>query len=301
MNRTRIGARLISTLCLLLVCAATVASAADDRPQASDSATTHTHLSDADWIALFDQHTPLVDRQRALATIEQSPNLDDPQTLYMLGSIYHMGKDAPGAPVDADPAKAVVYLGNAAIHGSVLAMAKMAEIKLAAGQYREAMNWAQIYAHYAPIAKQSGKIEDSYLAELIHRIKDGLDASAMDGIMKDVRGFVFVYDTSIRTGIDGERLTNHLDMHSRTHYFQPVINHERYVTAGMADYLLAFGPDGTVINAQPVDSEPLPSVAITLLPSARQMTTDKSSGHALRYAWVPMLLGDMEYHLKDRH
>ena len=36
-----------------------------------------------------------------------------------------------------------------------------------------------------------------------------------------------------------------------------------------------------------------------LLQSAQQMTTDKSGNNAQHYAWVPMLLGGMLYHLKD--
>jgi len=282
-----------------LVITSAAACAQDNTAPSANGTSIPKRMSDADWAALFDSHTPLVDRQHALAEIEQSPHLDDPQALYILGSIYHMGKHAPGSPVDDDPGKAGLYLGNAAIRGSVLAMAKMAEIKLAAGQYREAMNWAQIYAHYAPIAEKKSEIQDSYIAELIYRIKQGLDASAMDGIMKDVRSFVFAYDSSIRAGMAGGDLVFHLKPHSRTHYFQPVINHERHVDSGMADYLLTFGSEGTVTRAQLIDAEPRPDTGMDLLQSAQQMTVDKSGNNAPRYAWVPMLLGDMLYHLKD--
>jgi len=282
-----------------LVMASSGVEAVGDNPPNAQSASMHHGMSDGDWAALFDEKTPLADRQRTLAAIEQSPDTQDPQTLYMLGSIYHMGKHAPGSPAQEDPRKAILYLSNAAIRGSVLAMAKMAEIKLAAGQYREAMNWAEIYGHYAPIAQKKSDIQDSYAAELLYRAKQGLDDSAMDGIMKDIRSFVFAYDSTIRAGIaDDDRLV-HLKPHSRGRYFQPAINHERQVNSGMADYLLTFGADGSVIKAQLVDAEPLPDTGTDLLHSAEQMTVGTSSDNAARYAWVPMLLSDMRYHLNQ--
>ena len=282
-----------------LALAASAACAQAEQPGTMQQAPVQKRMSDADWAALLDPHTPLADRQRMLAAVEQSSQLDDPQTLYILGSIYHMGKHAPGSPVDEDADKASAYLSNAAIRGSVLAMAKMAEIKLAAGQYREAMNWAQIYAHYAPIAEKRNDVQDSYIAELLYRIKQGLDKSAMDGIMKDVRSFVIAYDSSIQAGMAGGNLVFKLDPHSRTRYFLPAINHERHVDSGMADFLLTFGPDGTVTQAQLMDAEPRLDIGMNLLQSAQQMTLDKSSNNAPRYAWVPVTLGDNLYHLKD--
>lgn len=281
-----------------LVIASSAAYSQGDHLTAAGDTLIQRPMSDGDWAALFDPHTPLADRQRTLARIEQS-HLEDPQTLYVLGSMYHMGKHAPCSPVDKDPGKASLYLSNAAIRGSVLAMAKMAEIKLTAGQYREAMNWAQIYAHYAPVTQKRSDVQDSYAAELVHRIEAGLDAAAMDGIMKDVRSFVFAYDSSIRAGIAGDDLMFHLKPHIHTRYLRPTINQEGHVDSGMADYLLTFDAKGVVIHAQLVDAEPLPDMGMKLLQSVQQMTVDKSTDNALRYAWVPMLHGDMLYRLKD--
>lgn len=280
-----------------LVMASSTVDAHGDHPPNAQSAPIRHSMSDRDWAALFDEKTPLADRQHALAAIEQSPDTLDPQTLYMLGSIYHMGKHAPGSPVQEDAQKAMLYLSNAAIRGSVLAMAKMAEIKLAAGQYREAMNWAQIYGHYASIAQKKSDVQDSYTAELLYRAKQGLNDSDIDAIMKDVRSFVFAYDSTIRAGIASDDRVLHLKPRSRGHYFQPAINHERQVNSGMADYVLTFAADGSVSKAQLLDAEPLPDTGTNLLHAAQQMTVDSASDNAPRYAWVPMLLSDMRYHL----
>ena len=65
-----------------LAVTSTTAYARDDAPPTAHGTPIQKRMSDADWAALFDRHTPLVDRQRTLAGIEQSPHLGD--TLYHL-------------------------------------------------------------------------------------------------------------------------------------------------------------------------------------------------------------------------
>lgn len=262
----------------------------------------HVIMSDASWVTLFDQSKPLADRQRMLADLEQSPNLkDDPEDLYRLGSLYHMGEHAPGSPVQEDSVKATLYLGNAALHGSALAMAKMAELKLAAGQYREAMNWAQIYSHYALLSpKNQGTATENYAAELVDRIKDKAEQSAMPSIMADVNGFVALHDADIRLGMATEQAREHHTPSTPRHYYIGPLG-RRAEDSGIADYMLIFNADGTVANTLLIDAVPRPNVGTTMRAYAASMTLKPQNNQRPRYAWVPVLMGNHEYRMENAH
>lgn len=68
-------------------------------------------------------------------------------------------------------------------------------------------------------------------------------------------------------------------------------------TATCAQGNTAPSAHGTSIPQRMSDSDS--AAGVDLLQSAQQVTTNKSGNNAQRYAWVPMLLGDMLYHLKD--
>lgn len=275
-------------------------NAADTNPSPASLSPPQTLMSDADWAALFDQSKPLADRQNMLARVEQSPDLRNPKDLYMLGSLYHMGKHAPGSPVDADPQKASLYLGNAAIRGSVYAMAKMAELKLSAGQYHEAMNWAQIYSHYALLSPNSSySPRESYAAELVSRIKDHVGDAEMPGIMKDVDSFVALNDAQIRAGMKARIWYGANEPHRTTHHRveDPTA---KLPHTGIADYIVAFKPDGTVASAQLIDAVPQPNVGVLLRPWVESITLKPvKQSHALRYAWVPLVMGNQQYRMEQ--
>lgn len=267
------------------------------------AAEAHEPMSDAAWAALFDRRVPLADRQHIIAKLEQSPDLKNPHDLYVLGSLYHMGQYAEGSPVQEDWQKASLYLGNAAIHGSVLAMAKMAELKYAEGQYREAMNWAQLYSHYALLTKNDDTSpQESYAAELVSRIMGKLDESAMPAVMKDVNSFVAAHDMDIRAGMAKEATLESQHPHSDGHHYYLPPFGQRFPTSGFADYLVAFQPDGTVANILVMDAVPQPEMGAMLRDKLLNMRI-KPAMHdkALRYAWVPLILGDHSYRFSHRH
>jgi hypothetical protein len=277
-------------------------TAADVNAPARNLSPPHALMSDADWAALFDQSKPLADRERVLANVEQSPDLRNPKDLYALGSIYHMGKRAPGSPVDENPEKASLYFGNAAVRGSIYAMAKMAELKLAAGQFQEAMNWAQIYSHYALLSPQTSySPRESYAAELVSRIKWHLIDGQMTAIMKDVNSFVALNDAQIRTGMLADALQDN-DRPNRMMHHRVQPHDSRLPDTGIADYLIAFKPDGSAADVQLVDAVPRPEVGGILRNWAKSVTLQPApQDSALRYAWVPMVIGNQDYRMDDSH
>jgi hypothetical protein len=273
--------------------------------QTTPAITPGTHeVPDAQWAALFDTHVPLADRQRMLAALESDAAADHADDLYLLGSLYHMGQHAPGSPVQADPAKAAIYLENAAVRGNVLAMAKMAELKFTAGDFREAMNWAQIYAHYAATAGTQGPAAQSYAGELVRRIQDNISPSpsSMDAIMKDVDSFIAANDATIRAGIARPKANANLKPGThKTHYATPA--GERNPGAGIADFLVGFRADGTAASVQLVDSAPYTDVVEPMRAYVESMSVAPvrdGDTTTLRYAWIPVVMGDRRYHNWNR-
>ncbi len=229
----------------LIVCSAvaTPGLAAESGP-----ATAAREASTKTWAVILDPQIPLATRQQALAGLEQGISNDDQHELYLLGSLYYMGKHASGALVEQDLAKADVYMGNAAIHGSLFGMAKMAEIDLAVHKYPEAMIWAQVYAHYAMLLPKHERPSDGYTAELVQRIIDKLGSSGVTQAMPEVANFIAVHDAAIHAGTDsnfnGERPR---PAGKRKTYLTP--NYRFAPKSGIADYLLAFNADGSEAHA----------------------------------------------------
>jgi hypothetical protein len=289
----------------LAACSAGIALAADSTNQAATpAAATNMHPpADVSWAQLLDARISLIERQRMLSTLEQSAAQNgDPHTLYLLGSLYHMGQHATSSPVQQDLNKASLYLGNAAIRGSVLAMAKMAELKLIAGQYREAMNWAQIYAHYALLTKEDRQSREAYAAELVQRVMDHIGDSQMPAIMADVSSFVAAYDASIQAGMLGESTTYRLHPSAARHRFKGPL--DSHAESGIADFIVAFKPDGTSADVRLLDAVPRIDVGGMLREFAANMTVAPAADDhdkALRYAWVPTMLNDRRYRTTTRH
>ncbi|WP_430387494.1 hypothetical protein [Dyella sp. 20L07] len=260
------------------------------------------HISDATWASLFDESKPLSERQSLLAGLERDAGSGDAQELYLLGSLYHMGQHAHGSPAQANPDRASIYFANAAVRGSLLAMAKIAEIKLAAGQYREAMNWAQIYVYYAVRQGHKDTVEASYGAELIRRIDYHVERSEMSSIMKDVTSFVAVNNASIKAGLQNH--ATHADNQPSTgRHHLDVPPGELGPDAGVTDYLITFRADGTATNVQLIDSVPRVDLADTLRLYASGMVLPplkSGDGDAPRYAWVPIILGDGRYGVRNK-
>ena len=294
--------RRLATAVLLFVLLFGSASAATPLPAESPLAPYRVALNGY-WAQVLDGSVPLAQRQQALSKIEQEAQTGDQHDLYVLGSLYHMGRDASGSLVQRDVAKASLYLGNAATRGSVLAMAKMAEIKLASRQYREAMNWAQIYGHYVMLLPKADRPRDGYAAELVQRVIDRLGKSAMPEIMRDVDSFIAAHDADIRSGTDS-KLTGAV-LHPAPKSKAYVAPHGRLAAhAGFADYLLSFNPDGSLAKAWLLDAVPDAELGLILQKYASELTVPPAkagSDGTSRYAWMPVIYDDGRYRAIPMH
>ena len=251
------------------------------------------------WSVILDPQQPLAARQQMLAGLEKHAQDAEQGELYLLGSLYQMGPHASGAPVAQDLDKATLYLGNAALRGSLLAMAKMAEIKLATRKYREAMIWAQVFAHYAMLLPDGERPPEGYSAELVQRILDKLGRSSIPQVMPDVASFIAQHDAGIRAGT-----SSHFGGKSPRPKpkERSVVTPEGRFTAqsGFADYLLAFRPDGSLAHAWLLDAVPDPALGETLHHYVSEMTLPAQPAGTeatLRYAWLPAMFDDHRYRM----
>src|SRR3569623_62950 len=176
-------------------------------------------------------------------------------------------------------------------------MAKMAEGDLTTRKYREAMIWAQGCAHYAMRLPEGERPPEGYTAELVQRILDKLGRSGIPQVMPDVASFIAQHDAGIRAGT-GSHLGGASPQPRPKE--RPVVTPDRRFVAqsGFADYLLVFGPNGSVVHAWLLDAVPDPALGETLHHYVSEMTLPPEPGDAKaqqRYTWLPAMFDDHRY------
>ncbi|WP_250628544.1 hypothetical protein [Pinirhizobacter soli] len=273
---------LSATMCVAAVCTAQSSPITSTKPP-----------HEAAWATIVDHDVPLDQRHKALAALEDDAVDLGPADLYVLGSIYHSGRHSGGLLDHADDTKASLYFGNAATRGSIPAMAKMAELKFASHDYREAMNWAEIYAHYVLAGSSPKDSARGYAAELVKRISLHF-GNNIDDVMRDVDAYVAAHDAQIRIGARE-------DMMFRAGQVQ--VDNAYLTTPGqtlpplscIADFLVVLRANGTVDRALPIDIAPdqsmLESMGHALAKAHAAETTDLSP----RYALMTVVLDNGRY------
>lgn len=68
---------------------------------------------------------------------------------YVVGTMLRHGRALPGNPLEKDVARAAQFIEAYAREGNVTAFADLAEMALAEGDARTAMQWTQVYLHFA--------------------------------------------------------------------------------------------------------------------------------------------------------
>jgi hypothetical protein len=295
-----------SSLIFLAACAMSLLAHADSRDGDADYRLSRLLDGDsapADRSAIFDEF-----KQRALA--------GDTYSQYVIGSLYRAGEHLPHGFVKGDPDEAARYLSTAAAHGYINAMAKMAELELARGHAFEAMIWAQLYGHYSGAANGSakgatkaakndhGKASD-YFADLLHRIYARFDDARMGEVDRDLNAFVGEHDADVRAGMKANRRryassatgpAKKLDLR-----FQPPPTDFAHARADtLADYVVAFAPDGHAEQAWLLDAVPDMRTGIELKSVALRTQVDAdASATGPRYALLPVRLTYRNYSLRN--
>lgn len=177
----------------------------------------------------------------------------------------------------------------------------MAEVELATHNDQEAMNWAQIYGHYAPLLPKDFRPSEGYLAGLLARINVHFNSSKLTEIVRDLNVFIANYDTDIRAAQKRAQAAHAFMSGKPSNHDVTLAVMNSATSSDFADYLVAFKPNGTVANVWLLDAIPDPRLGNLLRGAlvgytATPDTTDV--GADLRYAWIPVVYDDQQYDLK---
>lgn len=221
-----------------------------------------------------------------------------------------------------DSEKAKIYLSNAAIGGSYAAMAGMAELELSNKNYKDAIFWAQIFAHYSEIErlKHGQSDNQAYQAYLLQRVmqlsKKDRALYTEQMLLDDLARFHANYNEKI-LGIqtaaikkaEALKYKSCQEKNGNKEYTDPVMLSGPSMDAGQliarkmpspgyAYYLFIIDPKGKVSRTLVVDSMPDVSYAKALTYVAKKIRFNSVKGTSMRSAYVPLSYDDLSVAIK---
>lgn len=247
-------------------------------------------------------------------TVRKRGNHSDAR--HQLGSLYRLGREHPAALVDRDPEKAELLLSHAALGGSLMAMAGVAEVKLAERDAMGAMVWAQAYLHFKrKLGSGSRDSSEAYAADLLDRIyaRLGRSSEVEQDIVQYAAAFVATHGARIEEGHGAsdaswteptcEDASWHLTRIPSEKDKAPIFGNRetrKKWSPGMVLFEFWINPDGEVAHAFVVDALPDGVTADTLRESIKDMRFNTADpGTPFRVAWVPMHFNDNSVSLRD--
>lgn len=213
---------------------------------------------------LLDASLPLEERTQAFAQVMALANAGHVHAQSLAGTLYWKGPAVAGSSVPQDLAQARALLANAATHGDVTSMSRMAELELEAQQLQAAMVWAQLFTHYLDperSAREAHGMMYAYSSDLISRIiKAG--GKIDEGVSNSVNSMVARYDTSIRDGIDTLRKRMR-DGNPRmiAGAMRPRLQGDDTKLSGFADFIVGYDAKGEPKQVWLLNSVPVARVA----------------------------------------
>lgn len=275
-----------------------------------------------EWSTLLNPAIPLEKKQSHLSAFKADALAGNANSRYVLGAFYRLGEQHPARLLTKDLGQAKAFMSNAAVGGSIFAMAAMAELELEAKNYRAAMLWAQVYAYYSKQEAKSLKLKSSfaYQAYLLKRIMDTAQKQKTplldQGFNVDFNDFFKTHGPKIeasRSGSQMEGMRNFIckysDPEAALAEVGLVMLRKNKVSAGRdvmavlpypgyAYYLLNINPNGDVDDVAIIDSLPDARYAQALIPTAKGIKFNKSAGKGMRQAFLPMTFDDHSVGLK---
>lgn len=247
---------------------------------------------------MLDASVPETQRLKLFAHVVKLAVAGQVQAQDLAGTMYWQGADITGSPVKTNLDQARKLLAYAAVHGDVLAMAKMSELELKAGHTQQAMVWAQLYAHYLDPthhARQRHGRRYAYATDLMQRVM-AAGGKIDDAISKDVANMVAQYDKPIRAGILAIKQRHR---NGRTHLvIGPRGNptNDQRTLNGVADFMVAFKPDGSIKKVWLLASWPTDTMGKMLRPWLKYTRANTVSDDAgMRYLEVPITYNSVKW------
>lgn len=268
-------------------------------------------------------------RRQALQALVASAQGGNGWSAYVLGALYRSGRDHPARLVDRDPDTARHWLTRC-IDGTdcpLLALASLAELELAAGNTKPAMQWAQAWVvldreFSRRAAGESGQAagglkaltRTSYHAYLLERCyaamagEDDPDARGLawfnelrapKGKALD-RMLFSALDAGSATGRGFDGGMRHTAQNQKQRTLEPGTAVARQPALGV--YLYRGRPQGGRAEAvETIEALPYPMNAFGLKALAREtrMTGYEAPAGERRYVVLPVALGQADYYLFD--
>lgn len=213
---------------------------------------------------LLDPSVPLGERIKLFSKVIALANGGHVRAQELAGTLYWQGSKIAGSPVQQNLKQARILLANAAVHGDVPAMAKLAELELSAGRLQQAMIWSQLYAHYLdPVhsPRQKHGRNFAYASDLLDRIiKAG--GKLDEKVSRNVNAMSRKFNTGIRDGMATFReLRRSGDTYLiRGPHRERLFGDDTHLS-GVVDYMVAFNPSGKATHAWMLASYPTDAIA----------------------------------------
>jgi hypothetical protein len=240
---------------------------------------------------MLDASTPEEQRLKSFAHVIALANQGQVRAQNLAGTLYWQGGRIANSPVSQNLKQARILLANAAVHGNVLAMAKLAELELGAGRTTKAMVWAQLYAHYLnPLAhghRRSGQ-RYAYASDLLNRIS-AKGGKPGEDVTKDVNAMVGRFDKPIRAGIDAFRSYRRHGNPRLISQPQGSVPRDLANKSGVAEFMVGFDSSGAPTGIWTIASYPSADFATELRPLLDTARANGASSDAgTRYLLVPI-------------
>lgn len=255
---------------------------------------------------LLDVDVPLAEREQIFEHEKAEALAGKTGAQYIVGSLYRIGRALDANVVDADTDQAKRYLSTAAGHGRVLAMAKMAELELAAKRPMDAMVWTQLYIRYkeqSPDMKSAAAV-DNYAADLLHRVAAVFDPKQTEQLKAYIAVFVEKYDAAVKAGISesaAELTASGLSTKVHDLHYDSTIARLREQRGDVtAEYVVGFDAHGAPQKIFMLDALPDVLLGKDLRKLAERLRVNESDTPDLRYALVPIQFTYGRYTLKKK-
>lgn len=263
------------------------------------------NITDSMEVDLLDPSAPQTDRQRVLdAYMALADEKECPEYGYSIGLLYRFGSDIPGNPLKKDLQRAHDLILRYAEDGNLIAYADLAEMALAEGHAREAMQWTQVYLALLTGSDSEFRngndpyYRSGYNGDLLLRAERAWARQRPKLSREVIRSDFADYLRDKKAGILQRIAASETAQHRlRTEGLSaPTIRGKcevalRDVGGAYARYLVEVQPDGHVSRVVIRDFAPSPQAAVTLAQCVKVYQFQPFQGPAPRVGIMPVVYG----------
>lgn len=299
--RLRISPRWLATA--LLAIALPCAAAAQERAIELDFECGVDHVNVVD---VFDPDFDLGAKRAMLQALEAGAARGCAYDAYVVGTMLRHGRALPGNPLEKDVARAAMLIEAYARGGRITAFADLAEMALSEGDARSAMQWTQVYLHFA-MRYATSNVSDfdrrGYNADLLVRATQAwhrarLKRSAIEPLMNE---YLSRHRADVLAGLEAPSIasgsarkqtdTEAPPLRIKTRREVVQLDRALEIEPGYAVFLLEVQPSGRVSRIVPETFGPNVNTPAALRPMVADFEFEPFDGSEPYIARVPVVYG----------